>query len=157
MDLIVRLDKIILSFFTKLAHSFQRLTGRTNYFLAKVFLFVLMTCVVIDVANYWFLFLGKYRTSILSLIFSSLLVWYFMDTIYNCDKADEGLFSESNSRSKIDFDFFESPYTRMFFGGAVILDITFGYYRDFFLDTSGVFLFKLIHHQFVLSVWTSCY
>jgi hypothetical protein len=53
MEFLERLDDRILMFFTNISHRFQRLTGRTNFFLAKVALFTHMFGAFISIANYW--------------------------------------------------------------------------------------------------------
>ncbi len=84
-----KLDKKILSFFTKISHGFQRLTGRTNFFLAKCSLILVAFGVLTGLANYYFPNLlayeaGLYLAIMKILSISVLALWYFPE----CDKAE---------------------------------------------------------------------
>lgn len=46
------LDELVFLIFTKFAHWFQRLTGRTNYFLAKVGILVVLASITITITSY---------------------------------------------------------------------------------------------------------
>ncbi|MBX4190190.1 hypothetical protein KW791_02765 [Candidatus Parcubacteria bacterium] len=48
------IDAWVLSYFTKFSHWFQRMTGRTNFFLAKVFIFAYVISILVGALNYWF-------------------------------------------------------------------------------------------------------
>ena len=67
MNFLERIDALILSFFTKISHKFQRLTGKTNFFLANIFLTLLAMFVAENVINFWFPIL-KTKTNIVYLL-----------------------------------------------------------------------------------------
>ncbi len=48
-----RIDEIILGYFTTFSHKFQERTGKTNFFLAKIFVFITSFSTIITVANYF--------------------------------------------------------------------------------------------------------
>lgn len=95
MNFIKAIDAKILSFFTKISHKFQRLTGRTNFFLAKICLCVLALSVMVMVANYWFPLLGR-DGNIFSLIVSVVFI-FIARRMYYCDKAEDEVLTEEKT------------------------------------------------------------
>ncbi|TSC74567.1 MAG: hypothetical protein G01um101444_253 [Parcubacteria group bacterium Gr01-1014_44] len=75
MNVLEWIDAKILSFFTKISHKFQRLTGRTNFFLANICLTVLAMQVVLRIVNYWFPVITQETTGF-DLLFSFLLACF---------------------------------------------------------------------------------
>ena len=59
MNILERIDALVLSFFAKISHKFQRTTGRTNFFLANICLTAFAMVVVVNIINYWFFVLNK--------------------------------------------------------------------------------------------------
>ncbi len=81
------IDKKILDRITKIAHWFQRLTGKNNFFLAKVFAWFLASASALAVGNYYYpLLLDK--TSITDVFFHTLMTIFALGFAYSCDTQD---------------------------------------------------------------------
>ncbi len=91
MNILERIDALILSLFTKISHKFQIMTGRTNYFLAKVSLTLLGFQTLLAAANYWFPIDNRPTTAyyIISIFFVAVFISIDKN---NCDKAEKSSF-----------------------------------------------------------------
>lgn len=92
LDAIIRLDDALLLFFTKISHRFQRLTGRTNFFLAKLCLYACIIGLLINIASYW-VPLIVFKINLLEFIIAVLFVIFLIFQIDFCDKSEETVFS----------------------------------------------------------------
>lgn len=94
MNICEQIDDKILLFFTKISHKFQRLTGRTNFFLAKCCISVLAIGLLLHAANYWFPLLS-HETSLFSFFFQIFVVIIISLDVNRLDKAEkESFYSE---------------------------------------------------------------
>ncbi|MBI2063323.1 MAG: hypothetical protein HYT61_03775 [Candidatus Yanofskybacteria bacterium] len=86
------LDSKIIEKLTKFSHWFQKLTGLTCYFFAKMGIFLAIFGTFVRVINYFlpFLTVKSNMFDIAILIFSVLI---FGPSIQKCNKAEENLFS----------------------------------------------------------------
>ncbi len=73
MEVVDRIDSVILGFFTKISHWFQQVTGRTNFFLAYLFLTLWVMESLLRLLNYWFPLLSK-TTDMLEVVFSAFFI-----------------------------------------------------------------------------------
>lgn len=97
MKIVATLDNTIFAFFTKISHRIQIVTGKTNFFLAKVALCTMMIHLMIIILNYWFPLLEK-ETSLVGTIIESLvfLACIFMTTL--CDQAEQSAQSDNPTK-----------------------------------------------------------
>ena len=87
MDLIYSIDELILKWVTKIAHKIQDLTGRNNFFLAKIMLWgVIINCLVICF-NYYFKVLVM-DTDIISMILNIIITLIYSSFINRCTQAE---------------------------------------------------------------------
>jgi len=88
------IDKRILALFTKFSHWFQRLTGQTNFFLARVFLFLVVTEMIVRLLNYWLHFLSR-KTTIIDVVVSPVLVLFSVIYLHCLHQADEQIYRDN--------------------------------------------------------------
>ncbi len=81
-------DSRILEAFTKYCHKFQVLTGKTNFFLAKINAYFLAGSTALEVSNYYWQFLGK-PTIFFVLIVKITFTFLFLFLAYQCDKTEQ--------------------------------------------------------------------
>lgn len=87
MKVFVRIDEVILSFFTKISHWWQRLTGLTNYWLAKCALMVVSISLLVRILNYWHPLLS-HKTELGLLAIAGFLIIGCCICIMIIDEAD---------------------------------------------------------------------
>jgi hypothetical protein len=93
-------DSLILKLFTNISHKFQRLTGKTNFFLAKIATVIVGSAIFMDLINYW-LHVFEPPPSLISVIINGgMLVWMFL-LMSVCDIAEQNALS--SERTKTDF------------------------------------------------------
>lgn len=143
------LDERILALFTKFSHWFQRLTGRTNYFLAKVFLFVAVYCQLLVILNYWFRILTA-PSNLVDIVLGSLLICTAAENAITADKAESHLFSEHETKPYIGV--FVDKYVRIF---AIAITI-FGLATGAFLWSEVVQKRSLLLDTIVGLWWVYC-
>ncbi len=85
---IQKLDDAILGFFTWVAHAFQRRTGRNNYFLAKIMLFMMGGHLILSISNYFSgAFYPSDKGNTFNVVMEAMgLFILFMDSV-TCDQA----------------------------------------------------------------------
>ena len=97
LQMLEKIDATILSFFTKISHAFQRLTGRTNFFLAKCSIIMAGTSLIVHTVGYWIPI--TYRDpSLLSLFLIGPLLVVFGWDMRNCDRADDRHLSSERTK-----------------------------------------------------------
>lgn len=87
MQLVLTIDGVLLSFFNKIARVFARLTGRSNFFLAKISVCILTSGAMIATANYWFPLLHL-RSSPLYMVTMALVALLAINDMVKCDEAE---------------------------------------------------------------------
>ena len=83
------LDAWILALCTKFAHAFQRLTGESNYFLAKIGLMISSLHMVIEIINFFYPVLLAEKTSLSGFLFELVLLVSVFSVAYDLDNTDE--------------------------------------------------------------------
>lgn len=152
------IDDYLLSFFTKLSHKFQKLTGKTNYFLARICLIGILVSTVISCLNYWFPLLAEdayQNIPMAPVIMTPILLITVANQMYKCDEEDKNLLLRSDIKTR-PFSEVSTFGSRMFFGILAIFDLL-GFYKILFLDESGVLIFKLMHNFFTVYVFFYLY
>ena len=81
------IDGKILAACTKFSHWFQRLTGRTNFFLAKIGVFVTAFSTLVETINYFTNFLW-FKTTLGFLLILLLLNLFLISDAIRCDEAE---------------------------------------------------------------------
>ena len=97
MEFFKKVDAKLIGFFTKISHRFQRLTGRTNFFLAKIALCVVGLSLMSQVADY-FLSLFGIGTSALSVVLALGAATVVISWAYECDEAKHGVYAEEKAK-----------------------------------------------------------
>ncbi|MEK7650196.1 MAG: hypothetical protein AAB367_04555 [Patescibacteria group bacterium] len=93
-----KIDTLVLAGATRVSHKFQRLTGRTNFFLAKLGFALGTLSLIIGLGNYWHQFLAFPTSFLILILFLPLTVlWFWMAK--KCDSAEDSAFS-STARTK---------------------------------------------------------
>lgn len=100
MDLVFKIDKIILAGYTKLSHKFQDLTGRTNFFLAKIAIWGVIIASLVICFNFYFRVLVR-ETDWASLIINILLALIYSLFLIKCTNAEKDALN--NSERKMHF------------------------------------------------------
>lgn len=88
------IDAMLLRSTTKFSHWFQRLTGRSNYFIAKIGVFISAITTLIEISNYFSQFLWR-KTGFMILVFCVVINIMTFIEANALDKADESLESET--------------------------------------------------------------
>ncbi len=147
-------DKPLLAFFTKIAHSFQLLTGRTCFFLAYICISVFSIVALSSVVNYWLPVL--YRETSLSEVF--VMAFFVPFGFWQCQIAQgaDRLQGEVKSFHRL---YWENPVWKivrvlLFFNVIAHLPQDFSacwYMVDLIrLTHRGVWIFGVLYH---LSAW----
>ena len=98
MGIFERIDSSVLAVATRISHWFQRLTGRTNFFLAKIGFALGTLSLMIGLGNYWYEFLD-HKETILAIFVFLPLTWLWFIMAKDCDAAEErALFGASRTK-----------------------------------------------------------
>jgi hypothetical protein len=88
---LARLDAGVMLWCTQFAHWFQRLTGRTSFFIAKLGLGFCMWSLLADIVNYWLPIL-THESSVMSVALQSMVMLSLLMQSVQCNKAEESLY-----------------------------------------------------------------
>ncbi len=137
-----RLDEGILKLFTKFSHWFQRLTGKTNFFLARLCLFPFSIAVASSILNYWFPLLF-FKTDWRGLLFCVLLFFSIMFFVHLTHDAETQFDKDPTVLSRVHLFERDSPdRTRLLL--ALLSPICFfAVYKWFIEDPKGSLLLAL--------------
>ncbi len=136
METLKMLDSAILAFFTKIIHRVQIVTGKTNFFLAKLALCAVTIDVMILIFNYWFPLLGE-QTNAIGTVLCILVFLLFISMMTKCDQAEQA--AQSNNPTKFMIEF--PPFVR--FGWILcVSSIVFPTEIVRLMDANGIFIFK---------------
>ncbi len=94
------IDERILALFTKFSHWFQRLTGLTNFFLARIFLFLMVIETIVRILNYWFHLISR-KTTITGVVVSSIMVLLSVLYLHYLHEADEQIYRDNPTKPLI--------------------------------------------------------
>lgn len=106
-----RVDGAILNIFTKISHRFQRLTGKTNFFLAKCCMMLNAIITLMYILNYWFPLLS-FKTPMFSTLVNVAVTALMFRIMNDCDTADNTALCEK--KAKVNFGLFDYPIIRLF-------------------------------------------
>jgi hypothetical protein len=152
MDAIKRLDERILALFTKFSHWFQRLTGLTNYFLAKTAVGLFFVDGLAKIANFWFPILNQ-KTGYKDIFFDGFLCFSgFMLWTWMLNDAEARLQNSAEVKPLVKEVLGEGrgmQLIRVTLFFLCLLSFPFGMY-DLATATRGFFIFNLNSH-FALS------
>lgn len=101
MNIFEAVDHWILGRCTRFSHWLQRTVGLTNFFVAKVGVFLMSLGIVVDVANYWLPLISQ-KTSLGGLIFGVNMLFFSVFLVYLCNLNEERLY---NGESLFDMTF----------------------------------------------------
>ncbi len=147
MQLVTSVDDYFLSLFKKFSDWFMRLTGRTNFFLAKISLCVMTASVMVDVINFWFLVLAK-PTSILRAVLGGLVLMACYFGLVQCDKAEENSFS--NERAKFFSGIICTPIARFIFIITALMSADIIMMMVF--SAKGIMVFNIIRNLYSIAL-----
>ena len=85
------LDEWILHKCTQFSHQFQRLTGKTNFFIAKVFLSVVGCSAMVVVVNYWVPLL-EHKSTLFSCVLNVVIVLVEASRVKKCQENEDRLY-----------------------------------------------------------------
>jgi len=121
MGFLALIDDHILKIFTDLSHGFQKLTGRTNYFLAKIALVITLVWVVVRIGNF-FVPVLVIKTDFVELVALGVLSLFLLLLFVECDRAEAHALRAA--KSKYFFGpFLHEKWFRVFF--MVVLTLIF--------------------------------
>lgn len=106
-----RVDGAILKIFTKISHRFQRLTGKTNFFLAKCCMMINAIIILMYILNYWFPLLS-FKTPMFSTLVNVVVTALMFLIMSDCDTANNAALCEK--KAKVNFGLFDYLVTRLF-------------------------------------------
>lgn len=143
------LDAKLMGFFTSFSHKFQRMTGKTNFFIAKIIAWLIASACFVEIINFFHRILLR-ETNLLSCIFFIIITIIFLRYSYKCKQSEENVFS--GTKTKI---FFLSHYiirTILFLATcssipAIFINISrapipiLQFYREFYLIGFPFFLY----------------
>lgn len=139
MRFVLWIDERILALFTKFSHWFQLLTGRTNYFLAKVCLFLVMSAWVIEGINYWIPVLDE-KTYVIEVVLFVVLFFGQVFLVKSLDRAEEDLFSGHKAKKWTGME--TSVELRILWVGSVFLLVPAEFHRLTQPSVEGFWLFN---------------
>lgn len=87
------LDNVILAFFTRISHAFQRLTGRTNFFLAMLAIIVMSISCIVAICDYWVPVLRNHHSNSFDVAINGFVLLTFVWHFQFCKMAEERAFS----------------------------------------------------------------
>jgi hypothetical protein len=152
----MQVDDWLISKSTKFAHWFQRLTGRTNFFLAKLGLLICGINVVLVIANYFTQFLAI-RTPLFVTFIYTLVLFLLVGYTVKLDEADRSQ-QQSEERAKVSITSSSALIWRMYWLINLLLQcpiaiLTFeptlvGILKE--ICSIGFFLGMVIFHYFIV-------
>jgi len=144
MESIKRVDGFFLSFFTKISHKFYRLTGYSNFFLAKLAVCVMVASVMVVIFNYWFPGILSYQSLPIQVVVCSFVSMFCLFDMVRCDKAEKSAFSDE--RVKMFNPLYYSPVNRLLW---IFLALLMGLAAPFVIaDNNGYLVFKALDLAF---------
>lgn len=90
------LDARIIGLSTRFSHWFQRLTGRTNFFIAKIGVGMTALSVFGMIINYWKHIFFTISTDLSTVMTAFIVLTWLAMIVYSCDDAENKLYSNSS-------------------------------------------------------------
>src|SRR3989344_4591652 len=101
MNIFERIDALILSFFTKISHRFQRLTGRTNFFLAKITIGLLGLSNIFFILNSFIPILNPPKTNLLiGVVIGGFWIYVISKDWNKLKSAEDRSLSEEQAKTR---------------------------------------------------------
>lgn len=97
MALIVKVDAIFLAFFNRVAWGFARLTGKSNFFLAKTMVWIVIISAMTTALNYWLPILARKTNPFIAALYGSAALLFLAD-LYRCDQAEAATMNDKRTR-----------------------------------------------------------
>ncbi|MDO8676750.1 MAG: hypothetical protein Q7K16_03860 [Candidatus Azambacteria bacterium] len=156
MEFVTSVDNYFISLFTKFTKWFMQLTGRTNFFLAKIVTCFIIAGMMTMIINFWFPLLHYYPTSIPDVIIGSIVLFICLKNLIFCDRAEEKILSDE--RVKVFGGPLNTPIIRFVF----LVMITMAYINIpgilmIILDAKGILIFKIIYITLPLAMASFMY
>jgi hypothetical protein len=148
MKLIERIDSAFLKLFTKFSHWFQRLTGKTNFFLARICLVIVVLGSMIFVFNFWIPLLS-HPTRPYDVFLSGLFIPMMVYVEAHLKKAEDDFGGNVAIKPIIQSAFIGSIFQvlRTLMMLLLILSTPWDIYSFFDGHLKGVWLFNLLHEM----------
>lgn len=115
-------DARLLSFYTRVSHKFQRIFGKTNFFLAKLCFSIAAFSAMTDVVNYWFPVLHGKGDIFLTIVGMFVVLTFFYAVIFS-DQAEEEAQTGSRTLPYITRILLKSSPIRLLFATGIWLEI----------------------------------
>jgi hypothetical protein len=135
------IDDKILAQCTKVAHAFQRYTGKTTYTLAKIGIYIAAIGVIMEVFNYFHKFLET-ETNAVDFVVNFILFLYLVWCSSLCIKAEDeaAISSDIKPRKLIGLGLFYDSYVwRLYWVAAFLIFFTVSSFRLVYITS-----FKLV-------------
>lgn len=152
MRFVNAIDGFVLKHITKFSHWFQRLTGKTCYFLAKTMFLMVVSVFIISACNYWIRVL-YFKSLFLDVVVAPICIWFWKDHIYMMDKSDEHLFG--GNRTKLLNVWMIMPLARTI--GLIISPLSFFGLRNAYFAEKGFWLFNINYELVVIYMTLGAY
>ncbi len=149
MSFLIAVDKMVLGLCTKFSHWLQRAVGLTNFFIAKIGLFISSLSLLVDVVNYWFKIVD-HKTSLFSTIFSVLILLSLAVDVHFCNKNEERLYSGKAT-------FFRRGASSEPFFRILFLGLLFVHMLLFFTFKSKSIIEVIDNHFFIIGAFVTIY
>ena len=94
------LDQFIIKKFTRYCHLFQKLTGRTNFFIAKIASLVVATAAMLRVLAHYIHFL-PHTPSMIDVFLCTWITVILLRDAYLCDRAEEDLLNSEKAEPEV--------------------------------------------------------
>lgn len=157
MNIVEKMDGVILKFFTFISHKFQRLTGRTNFFLAKFGVALTFMCVLIHIFNYYKQVLSV-KSSLFGVIVDFVFVFYLTKALVALEEEDRRCQQSGEVKTKDRFLlalFFTSSLGRLLWSTLGILDLLRFYYTEF--GPQVVLSMEIVNNLYCISIAVTSY
>ncbi len=119
MAFLHKVDDALLGLCTRVAHAFQMLTGKTNFFIAKVGITIAAATVVLDIGNHFYPILHREDSGVM-IAFGLMIIPFFYQDAMHLDEVDRSHLSEERVAVKghTDRSSFLKRIVWLFFSGS---------------------------------------
>lgn len=144
MRFILAIDGTFLKFFNKIARAFARLTGKSNFFLAKTMMWVVIISAMTTTINYWLPILARKTNPFVVAVYGGAALLFLAD-LYRCDQAETATMNDKQTRifSPVIYSpifRFTTVFLSVITAPAAILDI---------VSSAGIMLAKILDNSYM--------
>lgn len=144
MGLIIKIDAVFLAFFNRIARAFARLTGKSNFFLAKIAVWLVIISAMTTALNYWLPILARKTNPFIAALYGYAALLFLTD-IYRCDRAEDA--ATNDERTRI---FSPAIYSPIFRALIVIMGVITAPSAIFDIASSaGIMLAKILDNSYM--------